>query len=288
MAGYKRPVENLHREFTYLNHDSIINSLSAMEDGRVDEIIEKASAAREGGFNAGAQAGPVRAGGSKKKNLSTEEQLVRKRTMFSAFDAWYNFLSDRGGFGELSSWDLETREEIDAGDTIKFRAYVELNPLYKVLLTFISFADDASNPDSPLKQPAAKVAELKKTARMMRGWLSDANNNVNQLVHIQPLGSPYPKVVARLDESYLLAGSSGVEGEHTVIGQVEQLIEADAPVPVARVVRDTPPTPMETETMSKALGAFQEGAQALGVIIGEDDLTLKYPAVILKPIALFR
>lgn len=286
--AYKRPVTNLHREFTYLNHDSIINSLSAMEDGRVDEIIEKATAAREGGFSAGAQVGPVKGSGSKKKGISTEEQLVRKRTMFSAFDAWHNFLDSQGGFGEIDSWDLETRDELQVGDTLKFKAFVELNPLYKVLLTFISFANDASNPDSPFKQPASKVAEIKRQARMMRNWLSDSNDNLNQLVHIDPFGFSSPRVIARLDENYILDGSTGLEGEYTLIAQVEQLVDENYPVPIARVVRDIPPTPKETETMTSALGNFQESATALGVEITEDDLTIAHPAVILKPIALYR
>lgn len=286
--AYKRPIANLHREFTYLNHDSIINSLSAMEDGRVDEIIEKASQAREGGFNAGAQAGPIRGGGSKKKAISSEEQLVRKRTMFSAFDAWHSFLESQGGFGEFDSWDLETRNELAVGDTLRFRGFVELNPVYKVLLTFISYANDATNPDSPFKQPAAKVAELKKQARMMRSWLADSSGNLNQLVHIQPLDFAEPRVIARIDENYLLDGAQGLEGEYTIVAQVEQLVDEGYPVPIARVVRDIPPTPKETETMTNALSNFQEGATALGVTIEPEDLSISHPAVILKPIALFR
>lgn len=67
MPGYRKPKVRLHREFVYLNHDTVLNSLSAVEAGMVDEIIEKTSEARDGGLEASVAAGPVRGGGSKKK-----------------------------------------------------------------------------------------------------------------------------------------------------------------------------------------------------------------------------
>jgi hypothetical protein len=59
MSGYRKPKARLHREFVYLNHDTVLNSLSALEAGKVDEIIEKTSEAREGGLSASVTAGPV-------------------------------------------------------------------------------------------------------------------------------------------------------------------------------------------------------------------------------------
>lgn len=87
MAGYRPPKKRLHREFLYLNHDTVLNSLSALEAGKVDEIIQKVVEAKEGGIEATLGTGPVRGGGGKKKRASIEEELVKTRTWFSAFDA---------------------------------------------------------------------------------------------------------------------------------------------------------------------------------------------------------
>ena len=73
MTGYKRPKAQLHKEFLYLNYDTVINSLSAFEAGKVDEIIEKVSEAREGGVGASVGYGPVKGSASKKKNSNVEE-----------------------------------------------------------------------------------------------------------------------------------------------------------------------------------------------------------------------
>jgi len=73
MGSYKKPKLQLHHEFAYLNHDTVINALSAFEAGKVDEIILKASEAREGGLDASIGVGPVKGGGSKKRQATIQE-----------------------------------------------------------------------------------------------------------------------------------------------------------------------------------------------------------------------
>jgi hypothetical protein len=288
MSGYKKPKTKLHREFLYLNSDSVINSLSAFESGKIDEIIEKVSEAREGGVSGNIGYGPAKAGGAKKKSSNVEEELTRSRTSFSAFEGWYRHLKDNDALGELDDWDLDTRNEIQVGDAIEFRAHVTLSPVQRVFLTFIDYANEASNPDSPFKQPAAKVAELKKQARMMSNWMKGRTSGNSIMVSISPVDVPVPRVIARLDEAHLVAGTQFVEGDFTVIAQVESLIKPGEAVPAIRILRETPPTPKETETITDALQGFIEPAAELGVEITGEDITLGYPGVILNPIAIFR
>lgn len=288
MSGYRKPKTHLHHEFLYLNYDTIINSLSALEAGKVDEIIEKFSEAREGGMDGTLGYGPAKLAGGKKKTATMEEELRRTRTWFSAFEAWFQHLDGAGAFGELTSWDLETRDEIGIGDTVKFIARVSLSPVQRVFLTFISFANESSNPDSPLKQPAAKMAETKRMARMVSGWMKGRSESKSLMVYMAPFGIDSPRIAARLDETYLIGGTQAVEGEFTIIAQVESLIQLGESVPAIRVVRDTPPTPLETETITASLQGMAEMASGLGVAVNDSDLTLQYPGVILHPIAIYR
>lgn len=288
MSGYKKPKVQLHREFLYLNYDTVINSLSAFEAGKVDEIIEKVSETREGGVEGGLGYGPTKVGGAKKKSSNVEEELKRSRTSFSAFEAWRAHLESAGAFGELDDWDLETRQEISVGDTIVFKAVVQLSPLQSLFLTFIDFANQASDPDSVFKQPTAQLAETKKNARRMAGWMKGREDSKSILVSVQPLGKTQPRVSARLDEKYIVGGTEVVIGEFTVIAQVETLIGEDDAIPTIRVLRETPPTPKETEVINEALTGFVEAGAALGVDVTHEDLTLRYPGVILHPIAIYR
>jgi len=288
MSGYRKPRAHLHHEFAYLNRDTVINALSAFEAGKIDEIIEKVSEAREGGIEGSIGYGAAKAGGSKKKSANIEEALTRSRTHFSAFEAWHSRMEDSKAFGELDDWDLNTRNDVQVGDTVKFRARVSLAPVQQVLLTFIDFAKQAGDPNSALKQPTSELAKTKKTANQMRGWMSGRDGTQSFLTSIAPLNKSNPRVFARLSEDYVVGGTQQVEGEFTVIAQVEQLIEPDRPIPAIRVLRDTPPTPKETETITAALQGFIEPAAALGVEITPGDITLEYPGVLLHPIAIYR
>lgn len=288
MTGYKKPKKRLHREFLYLDHETIINSLSALEAGKVDEIIEKVSEASEGGIEGGVGYGPAKLSAGKKKTANIEEELRRTRTRFSAFEAWLKSLEDNDALGELNAWDEVTRDELSAGDTVRFHARVSLSPIQQVLLTYISFANEANNPHSPFKQPAAKIAEIKKTGQMMANWLRGPSDHKHVMVYFAPLGARSPIVAARLSEPYIVGGTQAIEGEYTVVAQIESLIGGDEAVPAIRVIRDVPPTPMETETITNALRGFIEPSRELGVEISDSDITLRHPGVLVHPIAIFR
>jgi hypothetical protein len=117
---------------------------------RVDEIIQKISAATDKGLEAGVQKGPIKAGGSRKKQAQVQEELVLTRTYFSAFEAWYERMAADEALGEFDAWDIEVRDAIDVGDTIRFQADVVLSPLYHVIAAYTSFVKDSSNPASVL------------------------------------------------------------------------------------------------------------------------------------------
>lgn len=292
MTGYKAPKRRLHREFVYLNYDTIINSLSAFEAGKVDEILQKVSEASEGGLNAsmGANVGAasLKAGAGKKKSASVEEELTRSRTHFSAFDSWVTHLEDQDAVGELTGWDIATRAEVGVGDTIKFQARISLSPIQVLFLTFLEFVQQAGDPNSIFKQPTAKVAELKKQARQMENMITGPGGQRNVQILAAPLGVPSPRVVARLENEYIVSGTQSVEGDFTVIAQVMTLLAEDESMPALRVLRDTPPTPMETATMTSVLENFKEPAANLGVVIHDDDITFEHPTVVVHPIAIFR
>jgi hypothetical protein len=57
MEIYKKPSKKVHRGFFYLNDETVINSLSAVESGKIDEVVAKVNSAREGGFGAGRRSG---------------------------------------------------------------------------------------------------------------------------------------------------------------------------------------------------------------------------------------
>lgn len=288
MGSYKKPKKQLHHEFLYLNNDTVLNALSAFEAGKVDEIIEKTSEASEGGLGASVAAGPVRGGAGKKKQAGIQEELVRTRTWFSAFDAWHQHLLREDALGTFDEWDLNVRNAVSVGDTIEFVVDVQLSPLHKVLTTFLSYASTAGTANSPFPTTPAEAREAKQSAKLIEQWVTGGSGRRNVLVYVNPDGVQSPRIVARLDQQYILGGLDNAEGRFTVIGQVDALLGEDDKESVIRVVRDVPPTPLEIATIDTALQNFIEPAKTLGVDIAPDDLTFEYPSVLLRPVAIFK
>lgn len=288
MAGYKRPKRHLHREFLYLDHDTILNSLSALEAGKIDEIIQKANEAREGGLDAGLAVGPAKASAGKKKTATIQEELVKTRTWFSAFDAWLTYLTNEDAVGTFDAWNLEVRNEMSVGDTVRFEATLTLAPLHKVFRTYLEFAKEAQNSGSIFHQTGKELTQTKQIARMMTDWMGGPNKPMHLPVYMQPYGVANPRIVGRLDEQYLIRKGEAIEGEYTVIGQVDQKLEGDQKISAIRVIRDVPPTPLEVQTIEEAMVNMIEPAREMGVDIDTSDINIPSPAIFIRPIAIFR
>lgn len=280
---YKKPKSRLHREFVYLNHDSVLNSLSAFEAGKVDEIIRRTTEDTEAGLEASA----ARVKGGKKRRLGIQEELVVTRTRFSAFDAWHAYLTKKKAIGKFGEWSVDVRGDLEVGDTIQFDATIDMSPLHKVMTTFVAFV---SNPSSPglSELDGNKRKEMVRTAKMIDGWLTTADGHRNLSVYFQPGGVAYPRILGRLDQSYLVGGLDAVAGGYTVVGQVAALLAQGEVDTVMRIIRDAPPTPIEHATIRDAFLHFVDPSSSLGVEIREDDLEFTYPTVVLRPIAIFR
>lgn len=288
MAGYRPPKKHLHKEFLYLNHDTVLNSLSALEAGKVDEIIQKVAEAKEGGLEATLGSGPVRGGGGKRKRASIEEELVKTRTWFSAFDAWHAYLTDAEAIGRFDAWDQDVRDALAVGDTLEFSAQLRLSPVHKVFRTYLAFAVSAAKPDHPFAQKGTELAETKRIARMMVDWMGGRDKPTHLPMYVQPGGAAEPRIVAGLQDRYLIGGHESIEGTFTVVGQVAALLSGDEIESPIRIIRDVPPTQSEVDTISEALTTLIEPARAMGVDIDEDDITIRPPAMMLRPVAIFQ
>lgn len=288
MSGYQKPKIGLHKEFVYLNDDTILNSLSALEAGKIDEILQKYSATREKGFEAGVGIKGAGVKGGKKNEANVEEELTKKRTRFSAFDAWLEFLTGAEAIGHLTHWDLATRNDLGVGDTILFTADVEISPIQHNFLTYIAFSKEAAKPSSPLKQSGTDLVATKNVAKMMSDWMGTKSEEISLLVYLAPNGVTDPRIIARLEDQYLVRGTQAVQGRHTIIGQVEELIREGNAIPALRVFKDTPPTMLEIKVIQEGMEGFKESAKTLGITISDEDINIAHPAVVIHPIAIYR
>jgi hypothetical protein len=55
-----------------------------------------------------------------------------------------------------------------------------------------------------------------------------------------------------------------------------------------RIIEDAPITPLESEALVNAVEPFREGLKTLGIQLDETPTKLMGPALVLRPVALYR
>lgn len=288
MSGYSKPKSRLHREFLYLNDSTVVNALSAIESGKVDEIIEQAKTSKGAGVEVGLGYGPAKIAAKRGRDSDVTANLVRTRTAFSAFDAWYRHLRDQEAMGDLSAWDEDTRNELDVGDTVELRARVEFSPIHKVFAIFLSYADKANRPDSFFTVDNRQLPGLKKVAAQARGMLRGADGATSSLVYIHPLGVNSPIMLANLSDLHFVGDRANIDGEYSVIVQISSLLTTSDKLPALRAISDAPRTSAEVDRVAESVDGLVEAAAQMGVTIQEEDKSFTYPTVVVHPIAIYR
>ena len=290
-AQYKRPHLRLHRDFFYLDDEVTINSLSALESGRVDEIVSKTTTAREGGFSGDVAIPVVKAsvGGRRKGSSEIEEEMVRTRTRFSVFDAWYQLMSEKRALGAFEGWGVNALEGVEVGDTVEFRAELSLGPLQTVLRLYLWFAEQAAKEGTVFSQKGAELKETKAGARNIRQFLNGVSGDSDDVPIVATVvGEVGPPVLVSASKQWLIGRLGELSGCFGVIGQVVRIVPPDEEYPVLRLTKEVIPTPLEINTLKEVVQGYVEPARSLGVDVEPGESVITGPAMVIKPIAIYR
>lgn len=288
MAKYRKPEKRVHRGFLYLDDETVINSLSAVESGKIDEIVAKVISAREGGFGGGVGFSGVQMEGSRKSNSSLEEEIVRTRTRFSAFEVWYRGLVEAKAIGRFEGWALESLDGVEPGDTVEFRARLEVSPLQTLIRLYFWFAIQAKTQGSMFAQKGVQLEATKTSERVMKTLVGGGESSDEVLLAVFPDGGDGPSVVMPVSPQWLIGRLGELGGEYTVIAQVNQVLMEGDELPAIRLTKDVAPTPLEVTTLKDVVANFVEPAKGLGIEITEADASILGPALVLTPIAIYK
>lgn len=291
MAIYKAPRERLHRDFFYLNDEVAINSLSALESGKVDEIVSRTTTAREGGFSGEIKipVADIGVGGSKKSSSEIEEEMVRTRTRFSIFDAWYRLMHEKKAVGTFDEWGKGALDGVEPGDTLEFRSALSQGPLQTVLRLFLWFADQAARDGNLFSQKGEARKTTIASAKSVRQLLGDTTGADDEIPLLAtPVGAPGPAVLLAVSKKWLIGRLGQLGGAFGVVGQVVQIVDEGDEYPVLRLTKDVSPTPLEITTLKEAVQHFVEPAKGLGVEVSASESVIHGPLLVIKPIAIYR
>lgn len=285
---YRQPQKRVHRGFIYLDDETVINSLSAVESGKIDEVVAKVNSAREGGFGGGVGIQGAKLEGAKKSTSAFEEEMVRTRTRFSVFELWYQTLLAEKAIGTFDGWGPDALDGVRSGDTIEFRADLEAAPLQTLTRLYLWFAEKAKSQGHLFSQKGEQLQSTKTAERNIRMMLGDDEDAADVVALATPHGDPGPLVAMPIKLQWLIGFLGQLGGEYTVIAQVDRIIARGDELPAVRLTRDVAATRLEIDTLKEALSNFIEPAKAMGVDLPENAATVEGPAVWLDPIAIFR
>ena len=285
--AYDPPKRNPHRGFAYLDDDIVINSLSALESGKVDEVVEKINLAQERGLSVGLKLGTDdltgSADASKNKSQSLQAEVIRRRTRFSVFELWYEALTSRQGVGRFKAWGAAALDNVQPGEVVEIRGRVEIVPLQVGFRMFLWFANEVEN-ENPLFSDV-EPDQIQKSAEIIR-FLLGTRDEINAIV--QPHGDSGPAVALTFVNRWLVESVGRWNGTYTIVAQVEEVLPAGKSWQTIRFIEDAPLTPIEKSTLESAIMPFREALSGLGVDLDSSPTELAGPALILRPIAMFR
>jgi hypothetical protein len=290
MANYKQPSKKIHRGFFYLNDETVINSLSAVESGKIDAVVAKVNSAREGGFGGGIGFHGAKLDGSKKSTSALAEEMVRTRTRFSVFELWYQTLIDGKALGSFDGWGADALEGVKPGDTVEFRATLEVVPLQTLLRLFLWFSDKAKTQGHVFSQKGDELKATKDSERNIKMLLGD-NDEGGADVSVflaTPVGEPGPAVAMPISDEWLIGKIGRLGGEYSIVAQVDQVLGSGEELPTLRLTHDVSATPLEISTLKEAVSHFKQPAKTMGLEVSTSDASITGPALWLDPIAIFR
>jgi hypothetical protein len=287
VAKYNKPDKTVHRGFYYLDDETVINSLSTVEAGKVDEVVSKVNSAREGGFGGGVGLYGAKVEAGKKTSSEFEESIVRTRTRFSIFELWYENLRNSKALGTFEGWDKDILADVRPGDTVQLKARLDLVPIQTVFRLFLWYVQMAKTPGTIFSVKGEALKSLKEQEQLLHMLIGDAEK-LETVAIAKPIGDEGPPVVLQMADRWMIGDLGHLSGEYVVVGQVEHVLEVGQELPALRIIRTAPATPREVTMLKEMVPNFIDPAKAFGLDVSESDAGIKGPALWLNPIAVFR
>lgn len=284
-GALRKPKARLFRSFLYLDGDEVINSLSGLEGGAIDEILT--TEGEEGSGDVGAQLGVTgaKAGASKKRSRKFEEEVRRKRTEHSAATLLLSKLHDEEAIGIVEgNYGAAVYNELEEHMLLEFKAQIRIHPLHQVVSAARSWLDVA--PGFGVEK--SEMKEARDFVKLLESMASPKSGESTFLVFAETGENVDHRLVLAIQERYLLVPLDAFSGTATFVAQVDRILPDDDELLAVRLLRNAPQLALEREGLAEAMPDLIGGIDELGIQVSRDDFFLRAPAVVLRPICIYK
>lgn len=295
MSNFRKPKTSTHKRFLYTDEDDVLSSLSALEGGAIDEILQTAGTESAGG--GGLQGtvnipgvGGVGGHGGKNKAARLEEEIRRRRTVYSATVALLDNLHKNEAIGVVEgNYTPAVYDDLEENMVIEFQAEIRIHPLHQLVNVMQGWAQLAQDFGLPKKE----VREFTTIAQQIEAAFHGKDKAKKTLVMFAEAGGEEDtayKLVMPVKRNYMLVPFDEFAGKATFVAQIERILEEGEEYLAARVVRNSPVLPAEREMMLEMLPALEslQEEPGFGLSIDRSDVVLSKPAIILKPLCVYK
>jgi hypothetical protein len=286
MATLQKPETKLHRRFLYLDGDDVINMLSALEGGDVDEILTRTGEDASSGKGGEIDLKVAKGKGSKNKSRRFEEEMKRKRTTHSATTALLRKLHEAHAIGVLDGdYDSEIYAELEAHMLLEFKANIRIHPLHQTISAIRALIK--SGPALGVEK--SDIAELRVVLNLVEQLSQTGDAGKTFLAFASTSGTTDGYLLLLpIQEASLLVPLDDFGGEATFVAHVDRILGSDEEMMALRLLRNSPLLPMEQKGVREAVPGLVKVLNNLGIEAAEEEFILGEPAVLLKPVCIFK
>jgi hypothetical protein len=282
----KKPQAKLYKSFLYLNGDEVINSLSALQGGDIDEVLTRSG--EEGTGELGGEIGiaSVKAKGGKKRSRKYEEEVRRKRTEHSAAALLLDKLHAEEAIGIVQGdYGPSVYQDLEEHMLLEFQAGVRIHPLHQTVTAARAWLKAAPGFGASKQD----LAEMRETVQILEMLQAPDEKDRTFLVFAETADTDDDyQLVLPIAERHLLVPLDDFSGRATFIAQVDRILGDEDEVLAVRLLRDAPQLSIERDGLLDALPDLLGGMQELGIDVGEKDFILSSHTVLLKPICIYK
>lgn len=293
MEGFKKPNKkavNRFQRYLFIDGEQVVNSLSSIEGGSIGEArgrtLNEGNSDRGIDGSLGMSGSKVKGDLSKGSRFEYEEEVVRERTGYSKVDNLLQHLREEGSMGFLPGYTPEIYGDIEEGELYEFRANIRLHPFHQLVSAIRGWEHAGQN----LGENDEEFAQIANEAEDFFYGKGKSRKRISVFADMENSFPDY-KIALQLEKEQLLVDLEEFQGEATFVAQIHRKIKKGQKVPAARLVRDTPlVAPAEEKMMLSILPAFQNapGAEEIALNADQGDVILKYPAMIVKPLCIYK
>lgn len=293
MEEFKKPSKKAgsgYRQYLFMDGEQVGVSLSSIEGGAIDEA--KGRSLNGGQTGGGAAAGlgisgaKIEGNFSKNSRFEYEEEVMRQRTGESKLSDLLKRLREDDTLGFIPAYGPDVHEQIEEGELYEFTASLRLHPFHQ----FVSAVRGWESASRRFGEEDEELAQIAREAEEAFYGKGKETKRLSVFADFEGAPAEY-KIAMQLNQDQILVDLEDLQGEATFVAQIQRKIKKGAKVPAARLVRDTPlVAPAEEKMMLEMLPAFEEaaGEELLGVEVSRDDVILKHPAIIVKPLCIYK